>query len=493
MAPVDRLALQRSALILAALFAVVWAIVRAMRQAVTLDEAYTYLYFVATPLKTVLSSSPNNHVLNTLLMRIVTNAFGASALVVRLPALLGGILYILTSYFLCRTMTGRFEAQLPVFICLVYNPFIFDFMVAARGYGIADALLVMAIAIPVWRRVKGSPSMLTCCMLGSLALGLSFSASFSFAVVDAAAFLAIFIWAMRQRKEESVWRIAGCTALPGLFVALLLCAYPVAHFTDLSWGAHSLKEMRQSLLQSSLYRLDPRFQFMSFLRSRLPPVLAVFCLFKLGATVLDGSWFEDQHARWLGRFAAGLAGMVTLTVLIHWLAFRVHGLLLPLGRTGIFLVPLCTLIAGAIAAAPNKSAASRWLGRGVNASLICLACYFLLCLRLTYFKEYEMDADVKDVYSVLARLNHAYDVRDIEATGFYVDSLNYYRALSKRETFPPFVFAGFGPPSGEAGKSVYVMSEAAGQEFIHLQKLVVIYRGKSTDVVVAVSPSSGIR
>jgi hypothetical protein len=124
--------------------------------------------------------------------------------------------------------------------------------------------------------------------------------------------------------------------------------------------------------------------------------------------------------------------------------------------------------------------------------LICLACYFLLCLRLTYFREYEMDADVKDVYSVLARLNHTYGVRDIEATGFYVDPLNYYRAVSKQETFPQFVNAGYGPPVGKAGKSVYVMSGVTGREFIDREKLAVIYRGKSTDVVVAVSPGGGI-
>jgi hypothetical protein len=334
--------------------------------------------------------------------------------------------------------------------------------------------------------------------LASLALGLSFSASFAFAFVDGAAFLAILIWAIWQREGGSALRILACCALPGLLLALLLCAYPAAHVTDFSWGAHSLKETRQSLLQSSLYQLDPRFReylwfkFMSFLRSRLPPAPAILCLCQLAVTILDGSWTQDPRSRCRARFAAALAGIAALSVLLHWLAFRFHNLLLPLGRTGLFLVPLSTLIAGTIAAAPARSAASRWLSRGVNALLICLACYFLLCLRLTYFKEYEMDADVKDVYSVLAKLNHTYGVTGMEATGFYVDSLNYYRALSKQETFPEFVFAGFGPPVGKAGKSVYVLSGVSGRAFIDNEKLAVIYRGKSTDVVVAVSPGSGI-
>jgi hypothetical protein len=45
-------------------------------------------------------------------------------------------------------------------------------MVAARGYGLADAFLLAAIAIPVWHRVKGRPTLATSCALASLALGL---------------------------------------------------------------------------------------------------------------------------------------------------------------------------------------------------------------------------------------------------------------------------------------------------------------------------------
>jgi hypothetical protein len=237
----------------------------------------------------------------------------------------------------------------PDFYLPGVQPVCFRFMVAARGYGIADALLLTAVAIPVWHRLKGWPSLYTSCVLASLALGLSFSASFAYAFVDGAAFLTILIWAIWQREGGSALRIMVCCALQGLLLALLLCAYPAAHFTDLSWGAHSLKETRQSLLQSSLYQLDPRFReylwfkFMTFLRSRLPPALAILCLCQLAATILDGSWTQDPRSRCRARFAAALAGIAALSVLLHWLAFHVHNLLLPLGRTGLFLVPLCSL------------------------------------------------------------------------------------------------------------------------------------------------------
>jgi hypothetical protein len=382
-------------------------------------------------------------------------------------------------------------------ICLIYNPFIFDFMVAARGYGLADAFLLAAIAIPVWHRVTGRPTLPTCCALASLALGLSFAANFSFAFVDLAAFLVILTWAIRRRDGQSFVRVAAFCALPGLLIALLLCGYPLSHWPKGAFwqSAQSLKEMRQSLIRSSLYRLNPRFldadlyDLMDFLRPRLPVLLGLLCLCQLVATRLDGSWFLDQRTRWLGRFGAALAAIAAFSVLLHWLAFRLHDVPLPLGRTGIFLIPLCTLVAGVIAAAPARSAVSHWLRRGITAVFICLAFYFVLCLRVTYFKEYQWDADVKDVYSVLARLNHTYGVTDVATNGFYAGPLNFYRALSKRETFPEFTAINGEPPTG---KSVYVLPESYYQPFIKKANLVVVYRGNSTDVVVAVTPNEPV-
>jgi len=491
----NRRGFQEWLLVLTALFAIVWAVIRACVQSITIDEADTYAWFVAT--SNVWYPFSNNHILNTLLMWLSTHAFGASIVTIRAPSLLGAILYVGICRFLCRSITDRFSIQLPVFICLTYNPFIFDYMVAARGYGLANAFLLAAIAVPVWHRVKNRPSLRQSCALASLALGLSFTANYSFAFVNLAVFLAITAWAIRRRAGQSVARIVAFCALPGLFVALLMCGYPMMHWWGYGYdvGAHSLKEMRQSLVQSSLYRLDPRFretawyQAMSFLRPRLPPLLVILCFCQIVATRLDGSWLQETRARWLGRFAAALAGIVAVCVLMHWLAFRFYRLPLPLGRAGIFLLPLCTLLGGVILAAPARSVLSQWLRRGITAVFVCLACYFVLCLRLSYFKEYQWDADAKEVYSVLARYNHIYGVTDVGMFDLCTPALNYYRVSSKAETFPEFKPE---PPNPPADKSVYVMSEVNQRSFIDREKLVVVYRGKFSDTVIAVKPDGPI-
>jgi hypothetical protein len=498
---VNRRVFQEGFLMLTALFAIFWAILRASVQSITIDEANTYLFFVVRSIDWVWYASSNNHVLNTLLMWIATHTLGPSSLTVRMPALLGAILYVFTCYFLCRSITNQFSLRLPLLICLIFNPLIMDFMVAARGYSLANGFLLAAIAVPVWRRVKGRPSLGTSCALASLALGLSFTANFSFAFVDFAAFLAVVMWAValikQGRENESVVRIAACCALPGLLVALLICGYPLAHWskTEIWWGAHSLGDMTRSLVEASLYHPAPRFavsglrEATNFLKPLLLPALGILCVCQLVATGLDGSWRQDASARWLGKFGAALAGIAALSVLIHWLAFRFDNFPLPQTRTGLYLVPLITLVAGVVAGAPARSVISQWMRRGITTVFICLACYFLLCLRFTYFKEWEWDADVRDVYSFVARYNHSYGVKDVGMTWWYVSSMNYYREVSQAETFPEFAPSVPEPPPGE---SIYVVNGFFDREFLQKEKLVVVYRGKSTDVVVAVRPDGPI-
>ena len=471
----------------------VLAIVRARLQAITLDEATTYFWWVRA--YSLWSPVSNNHVLNSLLIRISTHVFGTSVLTVRLPALLGAAVYISICYFLCRSITDRFSLQFPVFICLVYNPFILDFMVAARGYGLANAFLPAAIAIPIWHHQAPGASLRKSCALASLALGLSFTANFSFAFVDVAVFFALAAWALSMRGTDSALRILGFCIAPGLFVGFLIGGYPIAHMPreELWIGAHSLREMWRSLIEASLHQLDPRslgsrfYKALNSFKPRVLPYLGILCVCQLAAATLDGSFRQKSPQRWVRKFAAALAAIVTLTVLLHWLAFRFDNLPLPKGRTGIFLLPLCTLIAASIAASPARSLVSQWLRRATTSALFCVACYFLLCLRVSYFEEYQWDADVKEVYDVLAGLNHASGVTDVAASGLYHAPLNFYRVLSNRETFPEFTLIS-DDLHPIPGKAVYVLAAPFQQAFIDEQKLRVIYHGKSTDVVVAVRP-----
>jgi hypothetical protein len=71
----------------------------------------------------------------------------------------------------------------------------------------------------------------------------------------------------------------------------------------------------------------------------------------------------------------------------------------------------------------------------------------------------------------------------------YAPALNYYRLLSNSQTFPELKSA---PPNPAPGKSIYVMSQVNQRNFIDQEKLVVVYRGRYSDTVIAVKPGGPI-
>jgi len=84
----------------------------------------------------------NNHILNTLLMKLFQALFGTSELILRLPNILAHILYLIFSFKIFNRYSER--NAILFFILMNANPFLIDFFSLARGYGIAISLMVTA-------------------------------------------------------------------------------------------------------------------------------------------------------------------------------------------------------------------------------------------------------------------------------------------------------------------------------------------------------------
>ena len=63
----------------------------------------------------------------------------------RLPAILGGLLYLIAAEGVCRLMFKRFLAYALSLSALVACPFVLDYMTVARGYSMALGFLMMAL------------------------------------------------------------------------------------------------------------------------------------------------------------------------------------------------------------------------------------------------------------------------------------------------------------------------------------------------------------
>ena len=167
-----------------------------------------------------------------MLERLITSIFGVSALTVRTPALIGAAIYIYSCYAFSRFIGSSQVQRWTALVCLVYNPFVFDYLVAARGYSLALGFLMLLILTGTQASDR---SILRTCVICSICSALSFAASFSFAFVN---LTALGFVSIRRRRA-----ILALT-LPGILVSIVLVSsvllnWPKGH---LFHGATTLLE-----------------------------------------------------------------------------------------------------------------------------------------------------------------------------------------------------------------------------------------------------------
>lgn len=82
----------------------------------------------------------SNHVLYSILAKTCITLFGLTEFTLRIPSLLGGLLYLVVVFHLSRRLLGEGWLRLLAVALLCLNPHLTDFMSAARGYGLALAV-----------------------------------------------------------------------------------------------------------------------------------------------------------------------------------------------------------------------------------------------------------------------------------------------------------------------------------------------------------------
>jgi 4-amino-4-deoxy-L-arabinose transferase-like glycosyltransferase len=435
------------ALALTAAIAMALIVFRAATQAITIDEASTYILFVGAdpPLQWV--GSTNNHVLNTALMRLTTRLFGVSEFSARLPALLGAGLYISACYRFCRRLDGA-VVRFAALVCLTFSPFIMDYLVAARGYSLALGLLMTAL-LADRATVSG-------CAWAATAIGLTFAANFSFAFVCAAAWGALVFLTWTEGKVTR-GKLLAAYVLPPLLTTWLIALPSIVHFPsgELWYGAHSLREMFASLLESQLAHrgawiyLAPGLVTAVWLiriRKRLPP-----------DTILFG-------------------GVLLATLALHFAAFHDLGLLYPLDRTGIFLVPLALCAITAAATVPDQ-----WPRTLPVSALVFVAGLSVSSLKLNRFEEWEFNADTDRVYARLQCLHGRNNVTHIAAGWPFFGAMNFYR-YTGTDPLPEVI----DETKATADTEIFVLDATWNAPVLDARKLGVVWRSKMSEALLAV-------
>ena len=396
---------------------------RAASQAITVDEAFAYLKLMDGPASLLFTTyDACHHVLQSYLGRLSVSLFGVSAFSLRLPTLLGGALYFVVAYRFCLWLFGAGLRFFLAVALLCLNPFVLDFLIAARGYGLALAFLFLAF----WKLARfcagdgtsGGPL-----LLGS---GLSLSASIAsnltmlfpaLALALLTAFLVIF---QRRGGMLALQRYLAAVFVP----AFLLMILPLSHAApaDFYYGEESLKAGLNSLAALSLDR--PRLAVSGgilLLVALFPAAALAGCLNEL----VRGRFRKPDRGD-AALFLSGAAFWVTLAGLFaaHWL-FQVR---YPLGRTGIYLVLLFSLhILAAVQWSAGRQGVWTWNARALLGFAGALVCVFALGFRTSYFAEWDFCRLLKPMLARIERDRPPGRATRIGGSFEFETCVNFYR------------------------------------------------------------------
>ena len=129
-----------------------------LEQPMRYDEALSFNEFASRPLYYGLSfyPEPNNHLLNTLLVRATSALLGSDPWALRLPALIAGVLLVPATYGLARLLWGS-RAGLLAAALVAGSSFLVEYSTNSRGYTLQALCFVVGLCLAIVALQRATP------------------------------------------------------------------------------------------------------------------------------------------------------------------------------------------------------------------------------------------------------------------------------------------------------------------------------------------------
>lgn len=420
---------------------------RAATQSLTHDEALTWQLYLAGPPATIFEHyDANHHFLATLLFRLSVSLFGHAEWAIRLPTVLAGWWFLWTLRRLTLLSFGPGPLAAIAAMTVAGNPFTGDFLVAARGYGLALACYCWAIYCLI--RYGGAADDRKLLFQAGAAGSLSVAANLVFVLPSTCLSIAFLACLPRRpaeaapprkkkrqtatasgREVAAAWPplIAGA----GLVLVLFLVSAPLhraerGHFYV---GADSLARSLRSFGAASFFYPDGLDSLASASDWKPGAALALAVLAALATLSGMLSFPRAKSGRPVLRLgwlcSASASGTMVLALILH----SVWGFPLPAERTGLYFLLLAPLaFAAQTELLLEKAGLARRAGLALALIGIAAAGRFALSLQTRSFYLWRYDADIKAIAERIEALGSATQERNssIGASWMHEPSLNYY-------------------------------------------------------------------
>lgn len=301
-----------------------------LSQPMRFDESTTYLAYSNGSIWDVFSyTAPNNHVLNTIFIKISIFLFGSHPSTIRLPAFTFGILAIILTFCLCKRLKSN---GLVSALVVSVSPYIILFSSNARGYTLITCLSIL-LAIVVLECSK-KPTLGGTYLISVIAsLGLLTMPTMLFPIVG------IYCWwfLLSYFSDQKIKDFLINYFLPSGFL--------IVPITILLYSPVIIRSGLKSIIANEYVESQNFYDFIKQLRWHIESTLMQYIrdiptIFILMSVVLIGIGIYSSLRRKDFSATALLAALITSSVIVLFINHKI-----PFERTWIFLIPFIAIIA----------------------------------------------------------------------------------------------------------------------------------------------------
>ncbi len=438
--------------ILAILIAFVYSCTRAYLLSITTDEAVTYLLHASGTYRDILTFNlpvtSNNHLLNSILIKLFTSFFGMSEFVVRIPALIGHALYLIGIWKILNLfLKGH---MLVLGICLLtFHPFFIDLFSCARGYSLGLGFLALGLYY-FFKRIKHfnlkedpQDNYIAWIMLAFSVLShLSFLDAYLSLIAIYG--LSEFIRLLKRRCSPEInsknWNYKSTFAAPLISSTLLAIIYTMPIFkmmrvgNQFTGGSQGFwQDTVPSLIDVTLYGNVKNVQSVN--------IVFVICeILIVGLIIVAWGWLiyatfkKKAFVSALIQYLFWVLLFLVICPLNITLQHRLVGRPFPLDRYAIYFILIFALFILVFWENIRKTEVK--LVRSVlNTScyiiMLIVLGHFVICWNISYYYSWKFDACTKQMMNYLAEANREKELMDnsirLGVNWFIEASVNFYK------------------------------------------------------------------
>lgn len=380
------------------------AVLKAYYSPFTHDESLSYNLYAGYSVPDIVSyvntyGLTNNHILNTLLLKGCGALFGNSPLGLRVPNLLALAAYLYIGYRLLKRLQSPL-LLLGGFLLLAGNLFVHDFFALARGYGLANALLLAAVFYLLQAMEKPEPRKHLAVVVFS---GLAVLANFTLLHVAITVVMVHAFFRFRQERPDN-FRSYFKTFRYAIFFLLVMAAVLYEPFrTIIKWnttfgGYESFwGSAVKGLLMVSIYVPGN----MNWLTAA--EILTAVATIAAVIIVLNSMRQKKQSD------APVYLALLFIPSLLFIAQHHVLGSAYPVNRTVQYMIPLFILLL--VASVPLLPELRKMPAYFIVIAGICGSVYFAQHYSMRVYGEWEYDASNETVISDLEQLREGKPVK----------------------------------------------------------------------------------